>query len=204
MANSLTLELRNFDELKRRFSAIEKKIVEDINSILNVGAEDIATAAKTLVRVDEGGLRQSISADNSRLLEKHITVNAVYAAFVEFGTGQYAAQYVATLPENWQQFALQFKGKTGGSLDQFLLILVDWVHRHSLHPDNALTGTFSVKSKRRTGGKSQQLLQDYEVAYAIMLKILKYGVAPHPFLFPAFEHYRPIIIENINTVLNEM
>jgi HK97 gp10 family phage protein len=182
MANSLTIEFKGFDELKKRLSSMEKKMVEDIDSILDVNAEDIATNAKQRAPVDEGNLRQSISADNSRLLEKHITVNAFYAAFLEFGTGKYAAEYVGSLPPNWQTFAAQFRGKTGRPFDAFLIAMQEWVRRKGI----------------ATG-------KDYkQVAYLIAIKIIKNGIKPQPFLFPAFNQQIPIIIENINTVLNEM
>lgn len=36
-----------------------------------------------------------------------------YAAYIEFGTGPYAASYVPSLEDEWQDIARQFKGKRG-------------------------------------------------------------------------------------------
>lgn len=47
--------------------------------------------------------------------------------------------------------------------------LLEWVHR------KRLAGIYSVKTKRRTGGKATQASQDYAVARAIQRHIAKYG-----------------------------
>lgn len=37
-----------------------------------------------------------------------VEVGALHAAYVEFGTGKYAAEYVAELPEPWKEEAMKF------------------------------------------------------------------------------------------------
>lgn len=160
----------------------KEQINETVNDILNVKAIDIETLAKQGAPVDMGGLRSAISADNSKQLEKHIIVNAFYAAFIEFGTGKYAAQYVGTLPATWSAYAAQFKGQTGGQQNNFLEKIQEWVRRKGL-------GT----------GKNYK-----SIGYLIFRSILINGVHPHPFLFPAYEQQRPEIVKDIESFLKSL
>lgn len=110
-----------------------------------------------------------------------IAVAANYAPFLEFGTRGFAAAYVATLPANWQAYAATFRGKTGGSMEDFIMRLVEWV-RHK-----GIAAQFSVKTRRRTGSRSQNATDDYAAAYQIALSILRKGIKAQPFLYPSYE-----------------
>ncbi|WP_434127591.1 HK97 gp10 family phage protein, partial [Enterococcus faecium] len=65
--------------------------------------------AKKLAPVNEGLLKSSIEREGTALTQS-ILVRANYAAFVEFGTRKFAAEYVNTLPLEWQQLAERAKG----------------------------------------------------------------------------------------------
>ena len=179
MANSIYIDVSQFSKVSEKFKSLEKEIIEKIDSVLDANAEDIATKAKQLASVDIGGLRNSISADHSKLLEKHIVANSVYAAVVEFGAGAYAAQYVSTLPETWQQYSAKFRGtKKPGHL----LKIQEWVRR-----------------------KGIATAKDYKsVGYLIYRSIQIHGIHPHPFMFPAFEAQRPVIINDIENILKSI
>src|SRR3954469_13453504 len=114
MPDALYIDTSGFARITDKLKDMEKAIVESVDQVLNANAIEIATKAKQLAPVDIGGLRSSIAPETSEPLNKHITVNANYAAYVEFGTGSYAAAYAGSLPDNWRQFAMQFKGKGGG------------------------------------------------------------------------------------------
>ena len=102
-----------------------------------------------------------------------IVVAANYAAYLEFGTRGFAAAYVATLPTEWQVFAAQFKGG-GGSFEDFFMNIIDWVKRKGIEP---------------------------AAAYPIAIKILRFGIAAKPFLYPAVEINKKILIDNLKAVL---
>ena len=197
MANSIYIDVSQFSKVSEKFKSLEKEIIEKIDSVLDANAEDIATKAKQLAPVDIGGLRNSISADHSKLLEKKIAVNAFYGAYVEFGTGKYAAEYISTLPENWQSFALIFKGKGKGDYFDFLNAILDWVKRKGL---SDITNSYTGK---KVGGKAakENLLV---LAEAIAWAIIKNGTHPHPFLFPAYEAQRPKILEDLKKILKDI
>jgi len=191
------LELK-FDAIKigAKLDADAKRLIGNIDDILSAGAIDIASQAKinaSSVAHDMGGLASSINSDTKKKLEKFVTVGVFYAAYVEFGTGKYAAAYVSALPPDWKTYAARFKGKNaaGGSFEEFLINIIEWVKR------KGLAGTYSVKTKRRTGNKGARLFEDAAVAYPIALAIIRNGIHPHPFLYPAFEQYRKQIIDDI-------
>jgi HK97 gp10 family phage protein len=199
MANSLFIDVSKFNEAIKKIGSIKNGLINDIDGVLDAHAEDIATKAKQLAPKDIGGLVNSISANKSKKLEKHIVVNVFYAAFLEFGTGKYAAEYVASLPDNWQEFAATFKGQKGeGTFDEFILRIIEWVHRIGA------AGRFSVKTQRRLGTKSQQNFEDAEAAYQIVLAILRKGIHPHPYLFPAFEQQKPLLLKDIESILKQL
>jgi hypothetical protein len=135
-------------------------------------------------------------------LEKHIKVNANYAAYVEFGTGKYAAEYVPSLPTTWQDFAAKYKGQSGGGdFFSFVMAILDWIEKKGIKPT---TATYSIKSRRRTGNTAQKKEQDYQMAAAIAYNILHNGIHPHPFLYPAYEKQRPLIIKDVENALNAL
>ncbi len=199
MASNINISFKGLEAFQRTIQEAPAKLTQRIGTVLSANAEEIATRAKDNVAVDVGALRASISADNSKPLEKTIAANVFYAAFVEFGTGKYAAAYVGTLPPDWRTYAATFKGKKGGeSFDKFLERIIEWVKR------KGLAGTYSVKTKKRTGKKGARLFEDAEVAYPIALAILRNGIRPQPYQFPAYRDQRGKIISDIETLLKGM
>lgn len=87
-----------------------KAILQGIDDEIDTNAEEIAGNARADVPKNEFGaaLGGSISVVREKFLERTVTANKFYAPFVEFGTGPYAASYVATLPADIQAYALTF------------------------------------------------------------------------------------------------
>jgi HK97 gp10 family phage protein len=189
---------KKLDKIKSDVSAI---VADELNAF---GIETVAMA-KTLAPVDEGFLRNSITFDKFPLAVE-IIVAANYAAYLEFGTRAFAAAYVSSLPVEWQEFAAQFKGGGGGSFQEFVMRLTEWVHRKGLGAGGpgkpiGVTGTYSIKTGKRTGNKVTQESEDKSAAYRIALSILRKGIRPHPFLYPAIEVNKKILIDNLKAVL---
>lgn len=157
------------DNIKKTAADSEKKI----NNALAKFALNVETDAKVLAPADEGNLRNRISSViNPFSVEIVCTVN--YAAFMEFGTRKFAAQYVSTLPSDWQEYASTFKG--GGAPADFFKAIMEWVKRKGI-PEDA--------------------------AYPIAKKILINGVKPHPFLYPAVIKHRHWLEKELNSIINE-
>lgn len=164
------------------FIAMSAALEKGIDDALNGAALEIEVTAKRLAPKDRGTIAQMISANISGHLEKEVNVNAFYAAWIEFGTGKYAAAYVSTLPAEWKAYASQFRGKSGGTFDEMIERLSEWVRRK---------GIATAKDAKKVG-------------YLIARSILRNGVRPHPFLYPAFEQQRPLIIQDIENVIKSL
>lgn len=175
MANSLTVQVQGLDQIQKQMNGLPDKLIKKLDYALEKGIRAIELKANQLKPVDQGGLQVRV---RSALLEKEITVNANYAAFMEFGTGAYAAAYVATLPDEWQQYAAQFQGQTGGgSFTDMVRNLQEWARR-------------------------QGITDPMQAGYAIARSIIINGVRPHPFLYPAFAAVQPSLQKDLQDAIN--
>lgn len=129
--------------------------------------------AKLRAPKDEGYLARAINSESGKL-SVTISVNTDYAAYIEFGTRRFAAVYVSTLPADWQAFARQFQGSQPGSFADFIRRIIAWVKRKGI---------------------------DEDAAYPIALKILREGIKPQPFLYPAFQKQKPLLIKDLEDLL---
>jgi HK97 gp10 family phage protein len=194
MADRITFSINGIDKLKERIQAMDQKVKEALAMELRESALKIQRDAKRNAPVDMGTLRNSIYMDydyQKNKLTYKVGASASYAPYIEFGTGG-----SVKVDPKYSSYALTFKGKgNGGTLDEFILALMDWVKR------KGIAGTYSVKTQRRTGSKGDRLGQDYEVAFAIMLKILKKGINPQPFLLPAYDAEKINLVKKIKQAI---
>lgn len=201
MPDGITISL-NTQEFKASLEKLIPQIEAKASKFLNKHAQNMATKAKQRAPKDETTLGNAISATTDKPLEKHIVANTPYAAFVEFGTGKYAAQYVSALPNDWQSYAAQFKGqKGGGSFAEMVRRIAEWIGRKSLYGDTALHGTFSVKTKKRTGNKAANKNADLSLAYIIARSILINGIHAHPYMYPAYKETIQEMIKDLPNLL---
>lgn len=89
---------------------LQKKILKEIDDELDDNAEAIRDNAIADVPRSEfgAGLAGSISVKNEKFLSRTVVAEKSYAPYVEFGTGEYAASYVPTLPADVQAYARSF------------------------------------------------------------------------------------------------
>lgn len=182
------------DGIKGTIADVER-IAKDSEQRVKIALVDFGTKveadAKRDAPADEGKLRNSINSVY-RDGEVSITVTSDYAAYMEFGTRKFAAKYVATLPADWKTYAATFKGKGGGSFDQFIQAIMAWVRRKGIGADTTSSG--NVSNSRSSLDKQQQ------AAYWIALNILQNGIKPQPFLYPAVKRHTPELIKDINEI----
>ncbi len=177
-----------------------KDLENGLDSVFTTAALEIAATAKRMAPKDEGTIAQSITANTATKMQKEINVNAPYAAYVEFGTGKYAAAYVSTLPAEWKDYAANFRGKGGGGdFDQFLERIYQWVKRKQIGV------TYDIKTHRKTKvGKQTAETTMRATAYFIAIRILQNGIHPHPYLFPAFEQHRKQLQDDIEATIQSL
>jgi HK97 gp10 family phage protein len=197
MADRITFSINGIDKLKERLKAMDQKVKDALAMELRESAMKIQKEAKRNAPVDMGTLRNSIYMDydyQKNKLTYTIGASASYAPYIEFGTGG-----SVKVPAKYSSYALTFKGKSanGGSLDEFMLAIMDWVKR------KGITGTYSVKTQRRTGSRGSRMSEDFDVAFAIMLKILKKGINPQPFLLPAYEAEKVNLVKKIKQAIKD-
>lgn len=180
-----------------------KKFEPQVQQCFNKFGIRVEALAKLNAPVDEGHLKGAIFNHPERLA---VTVGCSvdYAAYLEFGTRKYAAAWVATLPLEWRQLAESKRGGGGGSFQEMVRRITEWVHRKGLGTgfagDIGVTGTYSIKTRRRTGNKATQQNQDKQAAYAIALSILRNGIPAQPYLYPAVNEATPLLLKDLNEI----
>lgn len=109
MPNGLYINPTLFNKYIRN---LEKRIgdkIDEVDAEFYAGVEEMATVAKQNAPVDDGILRSMITPNKISKLSYTLTSGAWYSAYVEFGTGQYAKGYLATIPDNyWKDLARKF------------------------------------------------------------------------------------------------
>lgn len=165
------IKIEGLKETLARFDL--KKFEPQVQTCFNNFGIRVELGAKQAAPVDEGKLKGSIFQQPGRL-SSTIGASANYASFPEFGTRKFSAAYVATLPPDWQAFAAQYRGVGGsGNFKEFVLSLMGWCKRHGISD---------------------------KAAYPIALKILREGLKPQPFLYPAFNTAKEKLIEELKAI----
>lgn len=178
--------------MKAQFTSAAKDLHEIVSSEVQAAGAEFAAGARRDAPVDQGALRGSISYYMDGDMNAVIVAQKFYAPFVEFGTkGKYKA-----IPGT-EHIAAQFKGYKGGDFMELLRMIVRWVKR------KGISGTYSVKTRRRTRSKINQLAEDYSAAWPIALSILRNGISPHPYFFKQQEVVWPAMITRIEKKLKE-
>ena len=148
--------------LKAEFASVAANLPVIVDSELQTMSQKWVKGAIRDAPADQAGLRGAISYFKAGEGRYEIVAQKFYAPFMEFGTkGKYQP-----IPGT-EQIAASFKGYKGGDFMELLRNIVRWVKR------KGITGTYSVKTRRRTGNKINQLAEDYSAAWPIALSILK-------------------------------
>jgi len=193
----INLKASGIEALLAKFNILANQAQNDVQFELNSFADDVARDAKLLVKAnssDEGNLLRNINPEygNGSVT---ITANTKYAAYIEFGTRKFAAEYVSSLPTDWQAYASTFKGKSNsGDYYDFLNAILDWVDH------KGITARYSVKTKKKlknNKGDDERLLA---AATAIAFSILRNGIRPKPFMYPSINKNLPVLIQNIKDI----
>ena len=164
------IKIEGLKETLARFDV--KKYEPEIQTCFNKFGLRVELAAKQAVPVDEGKLKGSIFQQPGKL-SNTFGAAANYASFQEFGTRKFATAYIATLPADWQAYAKQYKGGGSGTFDEFLQSLMGWCKRHGISD---------------------------KAAYPIAIKILRNGLKPQPFLYPAFNKNKDLLIKDLQNI----
>lgn len=166
-----TIKIEGLEKTLARFDL--KKFEPQVQQCFDRFGLRVELDAKQLAPVDEGRLKGAVFQQPGRL-SSTVGDSANYASFVEFGTRKFAAAYISTLPADWQAFAAQYKGPgSNGTFQDFVLSLMGWCKRHGISD---------------------------KAAYPIAIKILRDGLKPQPYLYPAFNKNKDILLKELNEI----
>jgi len=173
------------DSLKKMPSTLRK----EVGARVKASADQFRDLAIKDAPADVGFLRSQITVKPIDELKYEVVSGSEYSAPMEFGTkGKF--QPIPGID------ASEFKGKpTGGTFQEMLKNIEAWVKR------KGIAGTYSVKTKRRTGNKATQQSQNKQLAYLIARSILNNGVTPHPFFFKQIPIVRRDLFRKIRNIL---
>ena len=172
----MDIQVKGLDALIRKMDRLASDVQKEVQAELNAWADDTAANAKSLVSAnssDEGLLLRSISPKYGQF-SASVVASAKYAAYIEFGTRKFAAAYVSSLPPDWQAYASTFKGKTGGTFEQFILSIKAWAGRKGI--------------------------TDKGHIYFIIKQILRDGIPAKPFLYPSVNKTLPELKKNLRAI----
>lgn len=194
MATKFKIEIQGLDRIQKKFNDFPKTIQKEIDGEVEDSFRKINREQLRRVPVDEGGLKQSIGFKKNKPLDYEMFGNKFYMPFIEFGTKRRVK-----VPAELASYAMQFK-QSGPKIgfEAFLKIIIAWVRR------KGISGQYSVKTKRRVGGKAKQVQEDADVAFPIALSILRHGIKPQPFFFEPYFNERKALIERVRKIVNNI
>ena len=118
------MAVRGVNEVVAELRKISKDLDKNINLATEEAAFFIEDKAKKLAPRNFGDLRQSISTDDVKtkgLINKKVTVNEMYGAYMEFGTGA-----KVSVPKEFAEMAASFKGQKTGTFEDGLKSIEAW------------------------------------------------------------------------------
>jgi hypothetical protein len=175
----IKLEVKGLDALIKKYQNVSDSLLKDVQSELNAWADDVATDAKMQLSrgaSNTGRLQNSVTPEYLNM-KAGVKASAFYASYIEFGTRKFAANYVGGLPKEWKQIAEMSKLGTGGTFIEMVVSIRQWLKDRGL---------------------------DEKLAYPVALKILRNGIRPQPFLYPAVNKNNPELIKNLNNLFKDL
>lgn len=182
-----TVKITGLKEVQAYVNSVVKNLPKVVDKTVEAGVRNMVRDAKADAPVDMGALKGQITAKKNGDSDWSMVSGATYSAYLEFGT---KGHYTPIEGVDASQFR-----STGGDGKDFFKNILNWVKR------KGLAGTYSVKTKRRTGKRIDRQRQDEQLAFAIMMSIKKHGVKPHPYFFRQFQKHGPAIVKAVSQAL---
>ena len=92
--------------------------IAKIDAIIENKIKQAEQDAKAKLPAKYGELKSSISSEKVEKLRYRLRADKDYAAYVEFGTGEFAANYVKSLEPEWEDLAWEFFETGTGKMKQ--------------------------------------------------------------------------------------
>jgi hypothetical protein len=190
MAGAVTIS--GVSEVLRDFDRFEAKTKALIQAELKSSAQVIIRNAKGNAAKDMGALASGINYKEINPTLFELFSQLEYSAFVEFGTKRRRK-----IPPDVQRLGIQISyQKQSGTAEEALLFITAWVKRKGIRFDSA--------SIIKTGSKKgvNKKLSSEETAWIIFHNIMRNGIKPQPFFFPALFDETPLLQKRLEMIIN--
>ena len=180
---SITFKLDGVQGALNRLAKAEVAVISDVDEELADGANLIRTTAVKTVKQNinntTGKLAVGMFSEKVKPLQYEVGNNVFYAPYIEFGTGG-----KVDVPEQLKEIAAAVKARPKrGDFAGMVGAIYEWGIRKG----------YLSKTDKQARNKARW--------WAI--RILKNGIDPQPFLYPAFVSNRKKIVERIKAVLEK-
>lgn len=176
----MNLKLTGVQKVLNDLAKLDSQVTAMVDGELEAGANDMARIAQQLAPANFGQLKNSISSSKVGPLRYTFFAEikkAPHAPFIEFGTVK-----KVNVPAELQDVAMQFKGKKRqGTWKTFIEDIYLW-------------GTKKGIIKKGDRGHAR----------AIARRIYMNGIAPQPYLWPAFLTVRPKLIQRLRAEIDRI
>jgi hypothetical protein len=108
VAKGFTIEFKGIKDTIAKLEDKGDDIKKQVDFAIGINTDAMASEAKQRAPYKYSRLRSSISANKIKDYLYELVAQVDYAAYVEFGTGNFAASYVPSLDNEWQILAKEF------------------------------------------------------------------------------------------------
>lgn len=187
-------------KLQKKFGRLAEEVVKAVDVEMGIASNDYVNRAQDDANrfTDEGILKGQITRKKVAVMHHEVVSGAAHSAYLEFGTKR-----KRRVPADLTGVAQQSQGKGGKAGGKgFYDNILGWVKRKGIAAKFATTGSFNVKTRKRSDGTSkvERQIEEEQVAYAIYLSIMRNGISPQPFFF---KHREPVYKEMMQKIRNE-
>lgn len=190
----------NIGRVKVDFQKLAKAKIGELSAEVAAFARETVNDAKLAVpRGSDSRLLSAITANKINEYQYELVAQTKYAAYVEFGTKTKVRipQGAKDIAESAKEAAAQAKrdGKSGSIADMEKSIR-RWVEK------KGIAGSYSVKTRKLS--KSKESRSQVEAAvFAIMRHILRVGIEPQPYFYPAIIKNRRKLNTKIRKIIRK-
>jgi hypothetical protein len=190
MAGAVTIS--GLSELLRDIDKLEVKTKALIQAELKASAQIIVRNAKREAAKDMGALAGGVNYKEVNPTLYELFSQMEYSAFVEFGTRRRRK-----IPPEVQKLGIRISyQKQTGTAEQALMFITAWVKRKGIKFGSAAT----FKSGKKKGQNKQLTVE--QTAWFIFLHIMRTGIKPKPFFFPALLAEAPQLQKRLELIIN--
>ena len=167
------MAVRGINEAIAKIKRLGREAIMQMEAETELTAREIELKAKNLAPTNFGKLGQSIKAEKVTNLKWKIVAGGTLAPYAPFV--EFGTGTLVQVPSEWTQIASEFKGKKIGLAGgNFLDVIKEWCRNKGI---------------------------EEKYAFVIMLKLLKVGQKPQPYMYPAYVEGRKKYLERLKAII---